>query len=276
MRLLERASGTPIVELTEPGRVLLKHTDEILARFDAAYADVSSLETRIAGAVRVAGLDQFAPGRIARALSLFRERHPFARVLIEQLSCGPVDLQVLEEGTVDLLVCERSAAEQSLRQAVLDEDEYVLLVPAGSSLARRRKRIGVAELASLRPIVPRSCAARSGLEAQLHARGVERHRSLQPESVETAQELVANGFGAAIAPSRLINAQDPRTSVISLAHLLPPHVIVLLSDPDQNHSTAVQWFADALRDVCRFEDGGESEATDRNGPRQVAAGPQAA
>ena len=136
-RLLERASGTPIVELTPAGQILLRHTDEILARFETAYADVNSLASRNAGAARVAGLELFSPHRTAQILSLFRERHPFARLTLEEPSSGAADVELIRGGELDLLISESPPIDESLTQVVLEEDEYVLLAASSSELAAR-------------------------------------------------------------------------------------------------------------------------------------------
>jgi DNA-binding transcriptional LysR family regulator len=259
VRLLERSSGTPIVELTDAGEVLLRHTDEILARFETAYADVSSLASRTTAAVRVGGLEHFSPRRIALILTLFRERHPFARLALQDPATETRGLEHVASGKLDLLICESQHFEAALTEIVLDEDDYVLLVQAGSKLATRRASVTAAEVASLRPIVPRSCAAPDLID-QLRELDIETHPSLMPESVITTRALVSEGLGAAITPSRLIDSPDPGTAVIELSHLFVPHKIVLVLDEQRAHSSAVYGFVHAVREICAGETACRSEA----------------
>lgn len=249
-RLLERASGTPIVELTPAGQILLRHTDEILARFETAYADVNSLASRNAGAARVAGLELFSPHRTAQILSLFRERHPFARLTLEEPSSGAADVELIRGGELDLLISESPPIDESLTQVVLEEDEYVLLAASSSELAARVDPIPATEIAALGPIVPSECATSGDLHEQLDELGIEARSSVIPESVATAQALAAAGVAPAVVPSGLSNARDPSTVAIDLSHLLAARAIVLSLDAGRTHSTAVYGFIDALREVC--------------------------
>jgi DNA-binding transcriptional LysR family regulator len=249
-RLLERASGTPIVSLTVAGQLLLRHTEEILARFETAYADVNSLTTRTAGVVRVAGLENFAPRQVAGILSLFRQRHPFARVLMDEDALGNTAPARLRDGTLDLLVYEPPAVQDSLTQVVLRQDEYVLLASADSELIAGGTPLAAAELASLHPIVPGACAASGALSRQLARLGVDPDPRLAPESVATAQALVASGLGTALAPSGLVDHVGAATRTIDLSHLLAPHTIVLGMAPERASSATVDGFARVIQELC--------------------------
>ncbi len=266
IRLLERASGTPIVELTRAGEVLLRHTDEILARFETAYADVTSLANRTTGAVRVAGLDQFSPQKIARILALFRERHPFARLVLQDFAPEVSGLEEIASGKLDLLISESPCGDGTLTEIALDEDDYVLLAQAGSEIAVHGGCITAAEISSLHPIVPSACVD-SGLTDQLRELGIESRASVTPESVATAQALVRGGLGVAILPSRLVDRRDPDTVPLDLSHLFVPQTIVLVLDEEREHSSAVYGFVHALREVCGSEtpygtDGPEPEVAE--------------
>jgi DNA-binding transcriptional LysR family regulator len=243
IRLLERASGTPIVELTRAGEVLLRHTDEILARFETAYADVTSLANRTTGAVRVAGLDQFSPQKIARIVALFRERHPFARLVLQDFAPEVSGLEEIASGKLDLLISESPCCDGTLTEIALDEDDYVLLAQAGSEIAVHGGSITAAESSSLHPIVP----------DQLRELGIESSASVTPESVATAQALASGGLGVAILPSRLVDRRDPDAVPLDLSHLFVPQTIVLVLDEEREHSSAVYGLVHALREVCGSE-----------------------
>lgn len=249
VRLLNRASGTPVVELTDAGRLLLRHVGEILARLDDARADLDSLPDREAGAVRVAGLDHFSNERVALTLGLFRRRHPFARFSLMELDTEAVALERLCAGELDLLVCGSAPVMPSVRQIVLEHDEYVLLVHAQSPVARRCDPLSAAEVAALDPIVPATFAAQAGVRGRLAQLGIEPRTSVQPDSVTTAQALVAGGLGVAIVPARLVDENEPETVAVGLSHLLAPHAVVLAVGEHRAEAEAVQGFIAALRDA---------------------------
>jgi DNA-binding transcriptional LysR family regulator len=252
-RLIDRASGTHTIELTPAGQVLLRHTDEIIGRLETAYMAVTLLANRTAAALRVAGLEHLAPWRIARVLREFRQRHPFARVSLEDPVTDVLGAELVAQGKLELLVCELPAARGSLTQLVLEEDHYALLVSRGSEHAERTDPLAAAEIAALSPIVPSSCARSRGLDVQLHELGIERRASVRLESAATAQVIVANGLGEAIMPSRLVDRSDPRTVALDLSHLFVPRTIVLTFDPEREHSPAVDGFVQALREACDAE-----------------------
>jgi molybdate transport repressor ModE-like protein len=52
-RLLDRPGGPRPVALTEAGRMLLRHADAIVARLQAAQADLTALSAGAAGTLRV-------------------------------------------------------------------------------------------------------------------------------------------------------------------------------------------------------------------------------
>lgn len=247
MRLVERSSGTPVVELTDAGQLFLRHVEEILARFEIAHTDVSSAATGATGPLRVAGLEQLAPREIAKIMSLFREGHPFARVMIHDAEAGPAQLR---DGTLDLLVYEPPAVQASLTQVVLHKDRYVLLVSADSELAGRSEPLSSAELAALRPIVPSSVARSGRLAGQLTTLGLDPHPLVTPQSVSTAQALVADGLGTALVPHRLVDFGNSATVAVELSHVLADRTIVLgfASEPDR--SGPVTGFVRAARLVC--------------------------
>jgi DNA-binding transcriptional LysR family regulator len=246
-RLLSRASGTPVVELTAEGDLLLRHTTEILSRFQTARADVSSLARRASSVLRVVGFERFAPRRVAGVLSRFRQQHPFARVVLEQQKPGRDVAELLHED-VDLLICELAAVPNAMDYEVLDSGGYALLVSSCSVLAARRQPLTARALAGLRPIVPAGCEGR-GLDLQLRNLDVVRHPCLQAESVATARSLVASGLGEAIVPSRLVDGTDPRVVALDLGHLLPPYVMVAVCESE--HRTPI--IEDFIRTVREME-----------------------
>src|SRR3954468_24158629 len=83
-RLVERPGGPRPVDLTEAGRLLLRHADAIVARLDAAQADMAALAEGAAGALRV-GIYQSVGARILPALlRAFHEQFPRIEVRVRE------------------------------------------------------------------------------------------------------------------------------------------------------------------------------------------------
>jgi DNA-binding transcriptional LysR family regulator len=250
-RLVDRASGTPTVELTDAGRVLLCHTGEIMARLEEAFVGVSSLAAYAATSVRVAGLERFEPHRLARILRTFRERHPSARIALEESHGDDLSLELLADGTLALVVAELPLPDGPFTHVVLEQDSYVLLVAAQSELARQENPPDPDRLASLRPAVPAPVSACATLRSRLRELGIDQQVRLSPNSVATTQALVGNGLGTAIVPRRLVDDTDPSTAVVELHGLLPESTVVIAVHSEREHSPAVYDFVRAATLVCR-------------------------
>jgi DNA-binding transcriptional LysR family regulator len=248
-RLLERASGTPLVELTNAGELLLRHTHEILARFDTAYTDVNSVANRKPSVVRVAGLEHLPPRHVARILSLFRSSQPFARVMIEE------DCADANEGSVhptaDMLISVAVAGQLAPGDVWIGEDDHVLLVPASSAFSACGQ-VSRTELTSVRPMLPRSCAL-PGVYQQLCELGVECHAAVIPDTVSTAVSLVASGLGAAIVPSRFVEPTVGALAALPLGHVLQPQVLALSLHPRAAQSQTIGAFVQAIHQVLQEE-----------------------
>jgi DNA-binding transcriptional LysR family regulator len=245
-RLVERSSGSATVKLTPAGRVLLGHTDEIMARLQAAYTDISSLDSRKAVTVRVAGLERLAPRRLARVLRVFGERYPSARVSLLDAGSDELNFELVGTGKVEIAVGELPLLDGPYAHIVLEQDPYLLLVAADSPHAGRADPPTTAELSTLPLIIPTSCRAAPRLDAVLRDRGVRSRSQVSADSAATAQTLVRAGFGDAIVPSSLVDPNDPGTVAIQLPDLLPDRTTVLVLDAERKYSTAVYGFIRAV------------------------------
>ena len=249
-RLVERASGLHTVELTDAGRVLLTHAKEIIARFETAYADVSSLASRAADVVRIAGLDRFAPRRLARIMRSFHERHPLARVTLDDVT-DELRFERLMTGKLDLVITELPLASGPYAHVVLEEDPYVLLVRAGSEMANCSQPPSDSEIASLRLMIPSSCPVSPEFDAWIERLGVEGRSWLVPESVSMTQVLVGAGLGEAIVPLSQLEP-DPKTAAIELSQV-PARTIVLAFHAERECSRAVYGFMRAVSVASQAE-----------------------
>ena len=135
--LVERPGGPRAVSLTEAGELLLRHAEAIVARLDAARADMAALRAGETGTLRVgdlpvgrrpcpAGGDAPLPRRLARdrARSLGARRP--TRSSTRRSS----------PGQLDLAFCSPPLPDGPFEVLELMSDPYVLLVPATGALAK--------------------------------------------------------------------------------------------------------------------------------------------
>jgi len=244
VRLIDRASGTARVELTAAGELLLRHTDEILARLEAAQADLDSLTARHANIVRVAGLDLLPPHWVAQSLTLVRDRCPLARIhMVEsprqrdgRTGHDDADLTILG---VDVVAAERTT--------LLYRDPPVLLAPRMPDLPKTSSLITADALRRLQPIVPRSDQE---LCDHLEAIGVKPHPAIKPGTAATAEAMVSAGIGHAVAYQSQLSNSSATTTVVGLGHLLPSHALAVTTSEAAADRPAVRTVKEALRETC--------------------------
>ena len=153
-RLFHRPGGPRRVETTEAGLLLLGHADAIVARLDAARADMAALAEGAAGTLRV-GIYQSVGARLLPALvRRFREQWPRVGVRVREESAAADLLRLLEHGELDLTFADLPLPEGPFEWAEVLQDPYVLLVSAHSDLAGLEHAPSFRELGEL-PFVGR-------------------------------------------------------------------------------------------------------------------------
>ena len=130
LAVLERDAGVPLLErigrgvrLTEAGRRLVEHADAVLARLEAAEADLA----RTVGSGRAAGcasaaFQTAAHGLVLPALGVLDERHPELECELVQADAEQA-LPDLRLGDVDLVVAEEYHHAPRARDPALDYRE---------------------------------------------------------------------------------------------------------------------------------------------------------
>jgi DNA-binding transcriptional LysR family regulator len=136
---------------------------------------------------------------------------------------------------------------------VVERAPYALVVKRGSELVGRGWLVGASELAALRPMVPGSCAGSNELASQLASLGIERDAGVRPESVTTAQALVAAGVGSAIVALGLVEDRGTGTVAIDLSHIFTPRTIAVAASGQP--SRLADGFVRALRAACAGDPG---------------------
>src|SRR5262252_5585685 len=136
-RLFDRPGGPRRVEPTEAGLLLLGHADAIVARLDAARADMAALAKGEAGTLRV-GIYQSVGARLLPAVvRRFRAQWPLVGIRVREESAAADLLRMLEHGELDLTFADLPLPEGPFEAEEVLRDPYVLLVQAGSELAHR-------------------------------------------------------------------------------------------------------------------------------------------
>jgi DNA-binding transcriptional LysR family regulator len=246
-RLFDRPGGPRRVEPTDAGLLLLRHADAIVARLDAAHADMDALAEGAAGTLRV-GIFQSVGARLLPTLvRRFRAQWPQVGVRVREESDSAGLLHLLEHGELDLAFAELPLPEGPFEWIELLQDPYVLLVSARSELAEHEAAPSLREVAKL-PLLGR----RSTDEPERHLAGrvPDLDVVFRTDDNGTLQALVAEGLGVAIEPRLVVDLRDRGVKALPFGSRIPPRTIVLAWHRDRYRSPAAQAFVELVRELA--------------------------
>src|SRR6202035_1130630 len=201
MTLLERhARG---VRVTSAGQALVEHAEGILARLEAAEAELSAIAGLRAGRLRMASFPTAGATLMPLAIATFRSAHPEIELTLAEgepeeiaprLRAGEFDLALLfewDEPHDELDSVERVELLRNPMYLALSS-QHPLAKKSGLRLADLRSEAWVQtsrESPCARHVV-RSC----------HAAGFEPNVSFESDDYQTVQGLVGAGVGVALLP----------------------------------------------------------------------------
>ncbi len=247
LRLFERSRGRRTVELTEPGHLLLRHTEAVMARLSAAQADLRSWSEGASGVLRV-GTYQSVGARILPALvSRFAAAWPGVEVRLREDHDDVRLLSLVESGELDLAFSVLPLPAGPFEAVELLRDPYVLMVASGSPMAHHVGPV-LREIGEQPLIGFSACRTTELAEAYLRHSGCEPHVVFRSDDNGTVQGLVAAGVGSALVPLLTVDEDDP--SVTLLPADVPPRIVGLAWHRDRHHSPANQAFVSLAREVC--------------------------
>ncbi len=93
-RLVERPGGPRPVTLTEAGELLLRHADSIVARLQAAQADLHALQAGEVGTLRVGTFQSVGARVLPEIMRRFTAQWPPIDVMLEELEDEEIALEV--------------------------------------------------------------------------------------------------------------------------------------------------------------------------------------
>jgi DNA-binding transcriptional LysR family regulator len=245
-RLVERPGGPRPVSLTEAGRLLLTHADAIAARVAAAQADLTALADGEAGELRV-GVFQSVGQRILPAvMRRFLESWPKVKLALNESADDLELLDLVERGELDLTFSDLPLVEGPFESVELVRDPYVLVVPAGSELARRDTPPTIREIAELDLIGHKHCRTLAHVEASSRR---PLHFVFRSDHNQTVQALVSSGVGSALVPRLTMDPEDETTTLIGLPKVAP-RLIAIAWHRDRYRTPAAQAFVETAQEVC--------------------------
>jgi DNA-binding transcriptional LysR family regulator len=249
-RLVERPGGPRPVTMTEAGTVLLRHAEAIVARLQAAQADLAALSAGQAGSLRVGTFQSVGAKVLPEVIRRFRSAWPTVQIELRE-SHSDYDLSdAVERGELDVAFVQLPLNNASLETIELLRDEYVLVTPLDSPFSDAR-RPSLREIAEQPLIGARSCRATELLVDQLRATGREPHFVFRSDENGAVQGLVATGIGIAVVPRLAVDENDEGVRIVELGPKIAPRIIGIARHIDRYHSPAARAFVATALDVGR-------------------------
>lgn len=255
---LERATGVAVLErvgrnvrLTDAGRELVRHADELLAGIEQAQAALERVTNEARGVLQVAVFESVASTLLPPLLARLAAAHPDLTLrtvevdpddAIEELAAGGLDLAF----SIDYAHAPIAARDDVCRVPVLD-DYFHLVVADDDPLTG--PTVGLADAAD-RPFIaspPFLSCGRCVLTA-CRAAGFEPDIAHQLDDYPTSLRLVAAGLGVAMIPDLGLDVVPPGVRVLDLD---PPlhRTIQLVHRTASAGRPAIVAVLDALTDV---------------------------
>jgi DNA-binding transcriptional LysR family regulator len=216
IRALEREVGVGLVErgargatLTDAGRLLVRHADEIVGRLAAAEEELQAVVGLRTGRLRLGAFATASAALVPRAITAFRQCHPDVEVSLTEVDPGEATVK-LRAYEIDLALIyefplEPAADLDDLEYEPLLNDRLNIALPAAHRLASR-KRIKLRGLAGEPWIqgVYRGVTA-SVLPAACRAAGFEPRIVFRSDDHMAVQGSVAAGLGVAVVPQMTVS-----------------------------------------------------------------------
>ena len=268
MTLTERAGRG--VELTPAAHILVGHTDALLARLDAAEADLAALRDQIAGRVALAAFPSAAASLVPAAWAALADSAPQVRLDLTEMEPEESLPAVLRNETDVAVAHEYDLLPRPLdplfeRRDLLD-DPVVLAIPAdypadgpvplatlaGQPFLAPRQGTSCAEM------IQRACA-RAGFVPRVVARA---------SDFQVLLSLVAAGAGVTLVPGLAARWLPPRVRLVPPAEPVTRRVFAV-SRRGGDRKPAVRVVLDALSAAALSVAAGPAAAIPEPGSRRA-------
>src|SRR4051794_26257187 len=249
-QLVERPGGPRPVSVTDAGKLLLGHAEGIVARLEAAEADLAAYSQGSAGTLRVGTYQSVGARVLPRVMLEFAGAWPLVSIQLTESTDDSELLTLVERGELDLtfVMLPVDAGPFATRQ--LMEDPYVLLVRPDSPFARAKTPPSLAEIAAIPLIGYRQCRSILAVEARFRGTGHEPQIVFRSDDNGTIQGMVAAGLGAALVPWLSVETRDDSVVALPVDPRIPPRTIGIAWHKDRYHAPAARSFVGVAVQVC--------------------------
>lgn len=236
VRELERLLGTPLVE-RRPGEVALTEIgQEISARAAAilgAAGDLVSFAQHrgrlLVGTLKLGIIPSLAPYVLPRLLPALHAAHPDLKLELHETQTKALIARVAQ-GQLDAAMLALPVEEPDFEARILFEDRFLLALPAGDPLARKKEVVASdIDGRTLILLEEGHCLREQALAFCAMARGRDAP-GLGATSLATVMQMVANDYGVTLVPeiAAPIELRNERVRLVRFAAPEPGRTIGLV------------------------------------------------
>ncbi|MEA2220506.1 MAG: hypothetical protein QOJ35_3132 [Solirubrobacteraceae bacterium] len=258
---LEAETATELVvrdrrglRLTPAGETLVAHADGILARIEAAEADLSAIAGVRGGLLRMASFPTAGATLMPLAIARFRAAHPAVALTLAEGDPEEISPR-LRAGEFDLALLfafrgSRHGLGPGLDHVELLDDPLHLVLRHDHPLADRPtlRLADVADEAWIQTSAASPCARH--VVRSCHDAGFEPEVSFESDDYQTVQGLVASGVGVALIPQLALSNVGPDVVVRALHPRSPVRQVVAATARGAAVTPAAAAIIDILRAVA--------------------------
>lgn len=256
---LEKVLGVPVfrrpggprpVELTEAGRLLLGHADDVLATLRRAADDMEGLRAGTRGRLAVGAFQSVSVRLLPAVVQQLSAELPDLELDLSEEDDKDVLLARLADRSLDAAFMIDGVVEHSYRQAALMEDDYIAMAPAGTK--PDGVPVSIDEVAR-HPLIgqPENDFCCMRVVNAMRARGHEPNIVFRSADNSTVQAMVRAGRGMAVQPKLCIDLNDRGIVPLPIEPPIPPRRIVLIWRDEPDVPPAVNRFVELACDVAQ-------------------------
>lgn len=192
------------IQLTEPGRRLLKYADQMLALASEARDAVSD---KVSGEVLISAPETLCAHRLPTLLRRIRNELPDVQVVFRPLPSNELR-QHVSNGTIDVaLTLEQPRPGLGLNVEIMAVEEVVVIAPPDHALTRA-STVGPQDMnGEIMLQTEAGCPYRVVFEQALQEAGAIPRETLEFSSVEAIKQCVMAGMGLAVLPKVTITRE---------------------------------------------------------------------
>lgn len=244
-------SSTRPLTITEPGRLYLDMSRDVLRRREAFRADLDQMLHEVEGTVRIASIYSVGVSEMSELEREFSARQPGAKLTIEYLRPEKVyDAVVSDRVDIGLI----SYPEQTREVKVIDwrREEMVVAASPDHDLARR-KSISIRELEGRDFIgFDEDLPIRQEIDRYLDERGVSVNVTLHFDNLQTLKEAVAETRAVSILPGRVLRNEVAMGRLVAIRIEAPGlyRPLGIIHRKKKHFHPAAQAFLDLLQQAA--------------------------